>query len=114
VAPRTYVSLDRRLAPGERQVLQSAGPSGFTVEYTRRVFRGDKLVRNERYRVRYDAEHAFVVQGPAKKPKKKKPGTEAEGPPATAGANPARPGRADAPAAATAEPPTKKTVAAGT
>jgi vancomycin resistance protein YoaR len=94
VAPRTYVSVDRRLPPGARKVQQSAGPSGFTVEYTRRVFRGDKLLRNERYRVRYDAEHAFVVQGPAKKPQKK-PGKGATGPPA-AGATPASPGQPDA------------------
>lgn len=29
------------------------GGGGFTVEYTRRVYRGSRLVRNERYRVRY-------------------------------------------------------------
>jgi VanW like protein/Putative peptidoglycan binding domain len=36
------------------------GGGGFTVEYTRRVYRGDRLRRNERYRVRYG-----VASGPA-------------------------------------------------
>jgi hypothetical protein len=31
----------------------SHGGGGFTVDYTRRVYRGDSLVRDERYRVRY-------------------------------------------------------------
>lgn len=31
----------------------ASGGDGFTVEYTRRVFRYDELVRNERFRTRY-------------------------------------------------------------
>jgi 4'-phosphopantetheinyl transferase EntD len=48
------------------------------VQYTRKVFRGSRLRRNEHYTVRYDAQNAIVEVGPAPrrtapKPKPKKP-----------------------------------------
>jgi vancomycin resistance protein YoaR len=114
VQPRTYVSVNKALKPGERRVLQSAGPQGFTVAFTRKVFKDDVVIRDERFLVRYDPEHAFVEQGPKKKPAKpkKKPGTTAPGPGGAAdpnaptqpaGEDPAVPG--DEPPAATETPP---------
>ncbi len=44
--------------------MQDAGASGFTVQYTREVFRGDKRIRNERYTVRYDPQNSYVEEGP--------------------------------------------------
>jgi vancomycin resistance protein YoaR len=86
VAPRTITVSNPSLPPGAKVVEQSAGPSGFTVQYTRRVYRRDRLRRNERYTVRYEAENAFVEVGPPRKPEKPaKP------------AKPKRPGKADAP-----------------
>lgn len=79
VAPRTRVIRNPALRPGERKVVQEAGPSGFTVEYTRKVYRGDKLIRDERFRQRYRAENAFVEVGPKKKPKPKPDKTGATG-----------------------------------
>jgi hypothetical protein len=48
------------------------------VQYTRKVFRGSKLRRNEHYTVRYDAQNAIVEVGPpprraAPKAKPKRP-----------------------------------------
>ena len=59
------------LKPGERKVVQEAGPAGFSVEYTRKVYRGDDLIKDERYRTRYDPENEYVEVGPKKKPKPK-------------------------------------------
>ena len=83
VAPATRVLTNRALPPGERVVVQDAGASGFTVEYTRKVYRGDRLKRNERYRVRYEAQNAFVEVGPPRpKPKPKaKPKPKTKEPP---------------------------------
>ena len=84
VQPKTRVVKNPELEPGERHVMQEAGPAGFTVEYTRKVFRGDELIRDERFRTRYDAENAYVEVGPKKpKPKPKptpKPGDATETP----------------------------------
>jgi vancomycin resistance protein YoaR len=81
VQPRTRLVKNPALKPGERRVVQGAGPAGFTVQYTRKVYRGDELIKDERYRTRYDAENAFVEIGP-KKPKPKpqpKPGPPRSG-----------------------------------
>ncbi len=72
VQPRTFESVNASLAPGTTSVVQAAGPAGFTVEYTRKVYVGARLKRNERYKWRYDAENAYVEHGPPKpKPKPK-------------------------------------------
>lgn len=64
VTPRTITVSNSSLAPGTTHVVQSAGPSGFTISYTRKVFRDGKLRRNERYTWRYDAENAIIEVGP--------------------------------------------------
>jgi vancomycin resistance protein YoaR len=78
--PETIRTLNSALAPGTTSTVQSAGESGFTVQYTRKVFRGSKLRRNEHYTVRYDPQNAIVEVGPAPRrtapkpnPKPKKP-----------------------------------------
>ena len=45
--------------------MQDPGASGFTIEYTRRVYRDGELRRDERHRWRYDAKDAIVEVGPA-------------------------------------------------
>jgi vancomycin resistance protein YoaR len=77
VAPRTITVRNSALAPGTTSTVQSAGASGFTVQYTRRVFEGPKLIKNERYTVRYDAQNAIVEVGPPKAKAKPKPPPEA-------------------------------------
>ncbi|HEX6725207.1 MAG TPA: VanW family protein [Gaiella sp.] len=67
--PETIRTLNSSLPPGTSSTVQSAGESGFTVQYTRKVFRGSKLRRNERYTVRYDPQNAIVEVGPTAKPK---------------------------------------------
>jgi vancomycin resistance protein YoaR len=67
-APRTIRTLNSSLSPGSTATVQSSGESGFTVQYTRKVFRGDELLSNERYTVRYDPQNAIVEVGPPKRP----------------------------------------------
>jgi hypothetical protein len=71
--PTTRTTKNPALKPGEKLVLQEAGGPGFTVEYTRKVFRGPKLVRDEKFRVRYDPQNGYVEIGPKKKKPKPKP-----------------------------------------
>ena len=59
------------LAPGTEVVVQGGGVSGFSVDYTRKVFQGDRLRRNERFHVRYSPEDTIVEVGP--------PGPKGEG-----------------------------------
>jgi vancomycin resistance protein YoaR len=74
--PETIRTLNSALPPGASTTVQSAGASGFTVQYTRKVFRGSKLRRNERYTVRYDAQNAIVEVGPKPRPTAPKPKPE--------------------------------------
>ena len=73
VAPRTITVRNGSLPAGETSTVQSAGASGFTVQYTRRVFKGPRLVKNERYTVRYDPQNAIVEVGTRKIAAKPKP-----------------------------------------
>ena len=85
--PRTIRTLNSSLPPGSTATVQSSGESGFTVQYTRRVFKGDDLLANERYTVRYDPQNAIVEVGPQKprvKPKAKpEPQQRSTSPPAS-------------------------------
>ncbi len=77
VAPRTITVRNPALPAGTTNTVQSAGASGFTVQYTRKVFKGDELVKSERYTVRYDAQNAIVEAGTRKvKPPKDQPEDE--------------------------------------
>jgi vancomycin resistance protein YoaR len=51
------------LAAGVRRVVQGAGPPGFTIEYGRRVRRGERLLSNERWRVVYQPEDEVIEVG---------------------------------------------------
>ena len=63
--PKTITVTNAALPAGAREVVQEAGEGGFTVDYTRQVFRGSKRIRNERYTVEYDAVDEVVEVGPA-------------------------------------------------
>jgi vancomycin resistance protein YoaR len=62
--PKSVTVTNSALPPGSRQVVQEAGDGGFTIDYTRQVFREGKKIRNERYTVEYDAEDEIVEVGP--------------------------------------------------
>jgi vancomycin resistance protein YoaR len=100
VAPRTITVSNSSLPPGTRITTQSAGESGFTVQYTRKVFKGDELLKNERYTVRYDPQNAVVEVGPPRARAKPKPPPPVSDPPEGSAA----PARAGEPAE-TAPPP---------
>ena len=62
--PKSVTVTNSALPPGAREVVQEAGDGGFTIDYTRQVFRDGKKIRNERYTVEYDAEDEIVEVGP--------------------------------------------------
>jgi hypothetical protein len=64
--PRTITVPNPSLPPGTTHVVQSAGPSGFLISYTRKVYEGSKLRRSERYTWRYKPENEIVEVGPPK------------------------------------------------
>ena len=66
VAPRTVFVTNLALPPGTQIRVQDAGEPGFTVEYTRRVYRYGDLLRNERFRTRYEPKNAIVETGPSR------------------------------------------------
>jgi vancomycin resistance protein YoaR len=93
-SPTTTVTRNNSLAPGTRVVDQSAGASGFSVQYTREVFKGKKRIKNERYTVRYDPQNGYIEEGPPARPStpppkppkqdgKTKPGSTADAPAST-------------------------------
>jgi vancomycin resistance protein YoaR len=55
---------NEELEPGEREVIQTGGTPGFTVAYTRKVYRGDELLSDERWTTRYDPANTIVEVGP--------------------------------------------------
>jgi hypothetical protein len=57
--------LDASLSPGSRVIVQQPGGPGFTVEYTRRVYRQQKLLSDQHFRTRYDAQDGIVRVGVA-------------------------------------------------
>jgi vancomycin resistance protein YoaR len=67
-APRTIRTLNSSLPPGATTTVQSSGESGFTVQYTRKVYRGSELLANEHYTVRYDPQNAILEVGPPRRP----------------------------------------------
>jgi vancomycin resistance protein YoaR len=66
VSPQTIFVTNPDLAPGAQVTVQEAGASGFTVEYTRRVFRRGVLLRDERFRTGYEPKNAIVEVGPTR------------------------------------------------
>jgi vancomycin resistance protein YoaR len=61
VRPRTVYIKDPTLPPGTQRLLQSAGASGFSISYTRRVYRDDSLRRDERYSWTYSPENTVIA-----------------------------------------------------
>jgi vancomycin resistance protein YoaR len=66
--PRVRQTRNPDLEPGERVVEQPLGGAGFTVSYSRKVWAGDELKRDETYTWTYSPQDAFVEVGPPKKP----------------------------------------------
>jgi vancomycin resistance protein YoaR len=64
VPPRTVFVVNYGLAAGARRLIQPAGAPGFTIAYTRAVYRVRELGRAERFRVRYEPQNAIVEIGP--------------------------------------------------
>jgi vancomycin resistance protein YoaR len=61
--PGTVEVSNPALPAGTRKVVQEAGDGGFTIDFTRKVFRDGKRIRNELYRQKYDAEDEIVEVG---------------------------------------------------
>jgi vancomycin resistance protein YoaR len=80
VAPRTITVSNPSLPPGTTSTVQDAGESGFTVQYTREVFRGGERIKDEHYTVRYDAQNAIVEVGPPRRARPQAEETPQESP----------------------------------
>lgn len=64
VQPVTREVTNDERPPGSREQVQDAGDPGFSVTYTRKVWSGDRLRRNESWTVHYIAQDAIVEVGP--------------------------------------------------
>lgn len=64
VQPKTIERSNPSLEPGTRKVIQSIGDPGFSVSYTRKVYSGSTLRRDETYRWTYRPHNAIVEVGP--------------------------------------------------
>jgi vancomycin resistance protein YoaR len=64
VQPVTRVVTNLEKPPGSREQVQDAGDPGFSVDYTRKVWSGDRVRRRERWTVHYIAQDAIVEVGP--------------------------------------------------
>ena len=62
--PKTIERRKPNLPPGTRTVVQAAGPRGFSISYTRKVYRGNTLKSNRTFSWRYRPENAIVEVGP--------------------------------------------------
>ena len=62
--PTTVVVMNPNVSPGAEVVVQEAGEPGFTIEYTRRIYKGAKLIRHERFRTRYEPKNKIIEVGP--------------------------------------------------
>jgi len=62
--PETIERRNDSLDPGARVVKQSMGPAGFTISYTRKVFAGSSIKRDETFSWTYRPENAIVEVGP--------------------------------------------------
>lgn len=104
--PKTIERSKPDLPPGTRRVVQPAGAGGFSISYTRKVYAGDRLKRDETFRWNYRPENAIVEVGPPKAepeepvstttsplrpPTSTSPRTEPTTPTATGGSQPALP-----------------------
>ncbi|MFN8122587.1 MAG: VanW family protein [Thermoleophilia bacterium] len=64
VDPEVKTEVDPALPPGEEVVDMPMGTGGFTISYTRKVYRGGRLLRDETYRWTYRPENGLVRTGP--------------------------------------------------
>ncbi len=85
VQPRVRETVNPDLKPGDREVVQEQGGAGFTVSYTRKVWDGDDLKRDEDFTWRYSPQDAFVEVGPKRKPGRRNPSTTSPAEPSAPG-----------------------------
>jgi vancomycin resistance protein YoaR len=108
VAATTVREFNPSLPPGSETVVQGGGVSGFTVDYTRRVYRGKKPIKDEHYTVRYDPENTIIEYGPeppAPTPQDSRGDTPSEGSTDSAGSSGGGPPQEEPPAESNEPPP---------
>ena len=96
--------VNSELEPGAEEIVQHGGQEGFIVDYWRKVWRGDELIRDERYSHKYRPEDTIVEKGP--EPEKPPEDTTGTGPTESGGTGPTESGpppSSEGPAAS--EPP---------
>jgi vancomycin resistance protein YoaR len=88
VQPSVKEIRDPSLPPGTREVEQAMGGAGFTITYTRTVYAGDTVKRDEHFSWKYDPEDEYVKVGPKKPATPATPGRRGSTTTAPGGATP--------------------------
>ena len=112
--------VNSELEPGAEEIVQHGGQEGFTVDYWRKVWRGDELIRDERYTHKYRPEDTIIEKGP--EPEKPPEDTTGTGPTESGGTGPTESGPppssesppASEPPASSQAPPASEPAATGT
>lgn len=66
VEPKTIERLKPELAPGTKNTVQGKGQPGFSISYTRKVYKGDELISDRTFFWTYKPENEIVEMGPPK------------------------------------------------
>lgn len=64
VEPEEKEIYDSSLEPGTRTVEQYSGSAGFTISYTRTVWKGSEQIEDRTFHWTYQPQHAFIKVGP--------------------------------------------------
>jgi len=87
--PRDYVEpteeevFDPSLEPGTREVEQSSGGAGFTIDYTRTVYQNDEVRSERTFTWTYSPKNAYIKVGPEPTTTTETDGDDTAPPPAT-------------------------------
>jgi len=76
VEPKTIERYKPDLEPGTENTIQGKGQSGFSISYTRKVYKGDELISDRTFYWTYKPENEIIEKGP---PKPDEPTTSTSG-----------------------------------
>jgi hypothetical protein len=66
IKPKTIERYKPELEPGTENTIQGKGEPGFSISYTRRVYKGDELISDRTFYWTYKPENEIIEKGPPK------------------------------------------------
>ena len=66
VKPKTIERYKPELEPGTENTIQGKGEPGFSISYTRKVYKGDELISDRTFYWTYKPENEIIEKGPPK------------------------------------------------